>query len=217
MKIIRLFRASSVPCLGFAAAALFMSGCAYLEDSARGTSAREARELRTQRMIQSMHREGSRRNAELAGMKADLAICQENQRRVMELTRQLREESSRQLQQVQQLRELVASLETRLASSDEEWEKRMASLKQGLSVEQANRRKSISEVVKEVSHQIAETVKSSRGGTDQEIAGEYTVQEGDTLSAIAVACEITVEDIKKANNLNSDFIRAGQTLLIPAK
>lgn len=44
---------------------------------------------------------------------------------------------------------------------------------------------------------------------------EYTVQPGATLSAIARAYGTKVSEIKKANNLKSDFLRAGQKLLIP--
>lgn len=45
----------------------------------------------------------------------------------------------------------------------------------------------------------------------------YKVQEGATLSAIATAYGVTVNDIKKANNLKSDFLRIGQELKIPVK
>ena len=46
---------------------------------------------------------------------------------------------------------------------------------------------------------------------------EYIVQAGATLSAIAQAYGVTVQDIKRANNLKSDNIRVGQKLLIPVK
>lgn len=43
----------------------------------------------------------------------------------------------------------------------------------------------------------------------------YTVQEGDTLFAIAVEYQVDVEAIKIANNLTSDALAVGQTLTIP--
>jgi len=46
--------------------------------------------------------------------------------------------------------------------------------------------------------------------------GEYTVMRGDTLSAIAQAFGVSVDAIKRANNLKSDLIREGQKLIIPA-
>ncbi len=46
---------------------------------------------------------------------------------------------------------------------------------------------------------------------------EYTVQQGATLSAVAKAYKVKVSDIRKANNLKGDLIRAGQILYIPKK
>ena len=46
----------------------------------------------------------------------------------------------------------------------------------------------------------------------------YEVQRGATLLAIAKAYGVTVDDIKKANNLNSgDALQPGQRLIIPKK
>lgn len=43
----------------------------------------------------------------------------------------------------------------------------------------------------------------------------YTVRSGDTLSAIAAKRNLPVEEIMNANNLNSDFIKSGQELVLP--
>ena len=45
----------------------------------------------------------------------------------------------------------------------------------------------------------------------------YEVQKGATLSVIAKAYSVTVQDIKKANNLKSDMLQVGQKLKIPRK
>lgn len=45
----------------------------------------------------------------------------------------------------------------------------------------------------------------------------YEVQKGATLSVIAKAYQVTVQDIKKANNLKSDMLQVGQKLKIPRK
>lgn len=45
---------------------------------------------------------------------------------------------------------------------------------------------------------------------------EYTIQKGDSLSRIASRHGTTVAAIKRANNLTSDLIRAGDKLVIPA-
>ena len=43
----------------------------------------------------------------------------------------------------------------------------------------------------------------------------YTVQSGDTLLTIALEFDLTVDQIKAYNGLDSDFINEGQSLLIP--
>lgn len=43
----------------------------------------------------------------------------------------------------------------------------------------------------------------------------YKVRRGDTLSGIAARRNLPVEEIMNANNLNSDFIKAGQELVLP--
>ena len=45
--------------------------------------------------------------------------------------------------------------------------------------------------------------------------GQYVVQAGDSLYAIASKYDITVDAIKNANGLTSDFIQIGQVLVIP--
>ena len=45
----------------------------------------------------------------------------------------------------------------------------------------------------------------------------YVVQKGATLSAIAKAYDVTVDDIKKTNNLNGGMLQPGQRLIIPKK
>lgn len=56
------------------------------------------------------------------------------------------------------------------------------------------------------------TSRSSNTGSKQK---NYTVQRGDTLWLIARKYGMSVSDITKANNLTSDYLYVGQTLLIP--
>ena len=44
---------------------------------------------------------------------------------------------------------------------------------------------------------------------------EYTIKSGDTLSEIAKKFNTSVSEIKKINNVTSDLIIAGKTLIIP--
>ena len=43
----------------------------------------------------------------------------------------------------------------------------------------------------------------------------YTVVKGDTLSKIAKQFNTTIQELKKLNNLTSDFLQIGQVLFIP--
>ena len=40
------------------------------------------------------------------------------------------------------------------------------------------------------------------------------VQSGDTIGAIAIACDSTIDDIRRLNNITSDLISVGQTLIV---
>lgn len=61
----------------------------------------------------------------------------------------------------------------------------------------------------------AQTMPVPASGADDYLI--YEVQKGATLSVIAKAYEVTVQDIKKANNLKSDMLQVGQKLKIPKK
>lgn len=54
-------------------------------------------------------------------------------------------------------------------------------------------------------------------GSQAEEYDIYVVQKGATLCAIATAYQVSVNDIKRANNLKNDLIREGQKLKIPRK
>ncbi|MFB3164826.1 LysM peptidoglycan-binding domain-containing protein [Neobacillus sp. 179-J 1A1 HS] len=47
-------------------------------------------------------------------------------------------------------------------------------------------------------------------------ASEYTVEKGDSLWKIATKYQTTVSELKKLNNLNSDFLQVNQKLQVPA-
>ena len=46
--------------------------------------------------------------------------------------------------------------------------------------------------------------------------GEYVIQKGDTLSGIAVAAGVSLNDLRSLNNIQGDRIIAGETLSIPS-
>jgi LysM repeat protein len=74
---------------------------------------------------------------------------------------------------------------------------------------------------KEIVNKVANLVGSSSEGGSSTSAGssqtgyEHVVESGQSLSAIAAAYKVSMTSIKKANNLKSSNLRAGQKLFIP--
>ncbi|MBN1864037.1 MAG: LysM peptidoglycan-binding domain-containing protein [Victivallales bacterium] len=108
-----------------------------------------------------------------------------------------------------------------------EMENSMAVLQGALNAEKAARQAEMEKLTQEVARQISSavstvSVQSQQPSQTQEgkpaMKGsfyEYTVQPGATLGAIARAYKVSVEDIKKVNNLKGDVIFIGQKLYIP--
>ena len=94
-------------------------------------------------------------------------------------------------------------------------------LESDLEKERRVRRKADKELVNTVSSEVSAAL--SEIGENRERAGglkargTYTVQKGDTLSAISKAFNVTVDELKQINNLKNNLIRVGQKLLIPEK
>jgi LysM repeat protein len=57
---------------------------------------------------------------------------------------------------------------------------------------------------------------SSSSAPSVKKGGTYTIQKGDTLSGIAVAAGVSINELRSLNNINGDMIRAGDTIDIPA-
>ncbi|MEI8120968.1 MAG: LysM peptidoglycan-binding domain-containing protein [bacterium] len=78
---------------------------------------------------------------------------------------------------------------------------------------------------KQIVNQVASLVGSSGGssssghsssrGSGSQTGYEHVVESGQTLSEIASAYKVSTTSIKKANNLKSNTLRAGQKLFIP--
>lgn len=52
---------------------------------------------------------------------------------------------------------------------------------------------------------------------NEEVSNKYIVKSGDTLYGIAKIYGVTVDELKKENNLNSNVLKIGQVLIIPNK
>ncbi|MGM9812343.1 MAG: LysM peptidoglycan-binding domain-containing protein [Muribaculaceae bacterium] len=62
-----------------------------------------------------------------------------------------------------------------------------------------------------------EQPKKRNNSHDADIVTKHTVRSGESLYKIATDNGITVDELKAANNLTNDAVKAGQTLVIPAK
>ena len=101
-------------------------------------------------------------------------------------------------------------------------------LQQQLSAERAERERMTKAMQKQFSKELAKTETTLRRNQNKVIKaisnstksssnyGTYTVKSGDSLSIISKAAGVSVTTLKKLNRLNSDMIRIGQKLKIPA-
>lgn len=132
--------------------------------------------------------------------------------------------------QIQNLDTRISQLESNIrqtgnaASTDiTALQREIASLKSETAAIRADRETMKKEIVSEISSEVAKmlaaqqksSASASRNESVSQSGYEHKVQSGQTLSAIAQAYNVSVEKIKKANNLKSDVIRVGQTLFIP--
>lgn len=162
---------------------------------------------------------------ELAALRADVGVLNENMRKLHASQESLKEDN-------RQLRTTVQSLLTRanaLADENRFLDKQLSELRTALAGEREARRQMADKLVESVSSEVERIVTShserrstqraqpntGTAPSDIPIQGRYTVVRGDTLSAIAAAFDISVKRLKGANNLTSDLIREGQVLNIP--
>lgn len=61
------------------------------------------------------------------------------------------------------------------------------------------------------------TSRSSRDSTERVVAVYHVVKKGETLYRIAREYSVSVEDLKKVNNLKTDRLQPGQRLIIPTR
>lgn len=107
-------------------------------------------------------------------------------------------------------------------------EREIAALKQQMNSDRMQMQKSldsaVDKIAQETSKAVNAAVKTSKSSsspaaqTQDSSSGKfykYKIQEGATLNTIAKAYKVSVDSIKKANNLKDDNIVAGQILMIP--
>jgi LysM repeat protein len=195
--------------------ALTLVGCATFESG----SDRQVREQHTAMTLAQLNNRAEAQNAEIERLRRDVLVLAQDRET---LARELRTSHSNYktlADGYSNLQERLNLVERRLAAIDSEYQR----LHSTLSAESQARQRAIEEVVSNVSEKIATTANElerrqrelvkTMGSSGQ---GEYTVQRGDTLSAIAQAFGVKVSALKRANNLSNDLIREGQKLIIPS-
>jgi LysM repeat protein len=150
------------------------------------------------------------RNAEIAKATAESAESQIQQMdlRLSRLENAARATAGAGSSEVAALREQLAALQSELAALRADRSKLKAEIRDEIGGDIAKllanqQKKAAASQPRQPAPQVSQT------------GYEHKVQSGQTLSAIAVAYGVSVEKIKKANNLKSDSIRVGQTLFIP--
>ncbi len=161
-------------------------------------------------------RSGERKQSlagQLAGLRADLGICNENIKR---LAARLQTLQTRQGQLQKKLKETRGRLR--------KLRETVKQLRAAVRSEKEARRKAVQRLLRRLSGQLDQAVgrlqvgeQSAAASTQKDVQGEYTVVKGDTLSAIAKAFDVSVQQLKQANDLENALIKPGQRLLIPAE
>ena len=85
--------------------------------------------------------------------------------------------------------------------------------KYGLSVDELKNINNISSNVLSIGQVLK--VKKTQGSSEEADLNTYIIKSGDTLYSIASKYNISVDNLKKANNLASNILQVGQKLIIP--
>ena len=150
-----------------------------------------------------------------------------SRRDIVSYVEELAGNTAAQLRAVQdenaELETRVIELERRIAALQETNQKllnEIASVKRQSAADADAREAQMKAILSKIDKLAATPAPATTVPTPVSVADDYDiyeVQKGATLSVIAKAYEVTVQDIKKANNLKSDMLQVGQKLKIPRK
>ena len=140
--------------------------------------------------------------------------------RLSQLVRNVQDENAQLELQISEMNRKIVQLQKEKEAAETE----VRQLKRLLAQETATRESQIKDVLKQirilaetpvtVTSQVPEA--ASKTGS-QPVYEEYTVIQGATLSVIAAAYKVSVQDIMKANGLKNDRLQVGQKLKIPIR
>jgi LysM repeat protein len=141
---------------------------------------------------------------------------------VSQLSLQVRTVQDDNAKMAQVVNELQRQMQT-LNQNNQTLSQEIANLKKLMAAEASARQEQLRAVVDKVKGAISSAAAAERASAEKAAASrpsemiEYTVQPGATLSLIASTFKVSVEEIRKANNLKSDVIMVGQKLMIPKR
>lgn len=155
---------------------------------------------------------------ELATLKADFRILQEDNQKLQFRVENLEKDSLAKDAQMKELQSLLSVLDGQISVADKNWSTRMENLKQTMDAERMQRQKQLDTLSTNVATELSrvrQTPTPTPTATPEGKFMEIVIARGDTLSSIANAAGISVRALMQFNGLKSDHIREGQTLKIP--
>jgi len=160
------------------------------------------------------------RDAQLQKQQFDMVRAQTNQmNQVSSSITALQNSNAEIVKTVNDYNQKIANLEQRNAAL----EKNIANLQQQLATEKQERQTTISKMIDQVSKEVSKAsvqqpaASSGSGPVGSGEFFEHKVESGTTLSTIAKAYGVTVQEIMTANRMKDSSLRVGQTLYIPKK
>jgi len=158
----------------------------------------------------------------MASLNADVQTLAEERQKLIHMLEASRMETAQLAFQVKDLTQRLDLLEGRFAKVDASYKQALDDLNAVVRKESESRKTAIQDVVTSVSSEIAKTANQLQEqqrklmkSMESTAQGEYVVQKGDTLAAIAKAFNVSLSSLQKANGLKSTSIRVGQKLIIP--
>ncbi|MCP3965515.1 MAG: LysM peptidoglycan-binding domain-containing protein [Lentisphaerae bacterium] len=201
--------------LGLAAVAVMLfTGCETMNRGHDDSQDQQIQEMITsnRETVRNYEQRSSETQRQLAGL-------QENYTVVIDKLNSLQRQINYVYKQNQEQAEQISNLQKSLA---QEQQQRQASMNRVINTvaEQTSQAMSKAAASRNTASASSSSSKISQSSSGPVGSGEfykYKVQPGATLSAIARAYKVSVDDIKRANRLKSSMIRVGQTLYIPKK
>ncbi len=160
------------------------------------------------------------RDSQLQKQQFEMARAQTNQmNQVSSSISALQNSNAELVKIVNDFNQKIANLEQRNAAL----EKNISILQQQIAAEKQERQTTINKMIDQVSKEVSKAsapAPAASSGTGPVGSGEFyehKVESGTTLSTIAKAYGVTVQEIMTANRMKDSSLRVGQTLYVPKK